>query len=132
VASGLALIAVLEGDTDGAERLYASLESAKGTANFHVPFSFDRLLGLLAATSGRFDTALGHFEDALSFCARAGYRPEHAWTGSDYAELLLTRDGPGDRDKAAALESDALGIARELGMKPLVERVLARREILSA
>ena len=39
--------------------------------------STDRLLGLLAQTMGNFDQAAEHFEDALSFCLRAGYRPEY-------------------------------------------------------
>jgi hypothetical protein len=36
------------------------------------------------------------------------------------------------RARAVALQDEALGIARELGMRPLMERVLARREILKA
>jgi hypothetical protein len=51
---------------------------------------------------------------------------------SDYADALLQRAGPGDRARAVALQDEALGIARELGMRPLMERVLARREILKA
>jgi hypothetical protein len=35
-------------------------------------------------------------------------------------------------EKAAKLQDEALSIARELGMKPLIERILRRREILKA
>lgn len=132
VCSGLALIAMRGGDTAAAERLYGALESAKGTVNFHVGLSFDRLLGLLAASLGRIDAAHAHFDDALVFCERAGYRPEYAWTAADCAELLLRRGGPGDGERAHALDDAAIHIARELGLKPLIERVVARREILSA
>jgi hypothetical protein len=97
-----------------------------------IPLTFDRLLGLLAVTCGRVDAALAHFEEGLAFCDRAGYRPEHAWTAGDYAEALLARGGPGDRDKAVALQDVALATARELEMRPLMERILARREILTA
>ena len=83
-------------------------------------------------TCGRVDTALAHFEDGLAFCDRAGYRPEHAWTGSDYAEALRARGGPGDRERAVALQDTALATARDLEMRPLMERILARREILKA
>ena len=79
---------------------------------------------------GRLDVAAEHFEDALAFCGRAGYRPELAWTSSDYADLLERR---GDRsDRATALRQQSLATANELGMRPLVERLLARRPILKA
>ena len=75
-----------------------------------------------------------HFEDALEFCRNAGYRPELAWSCSDYAyaEMLLDRDEPGDREKAIELQGEALAITQELGMRPLTERILARREMLRA
>jgi hypothetical protein len=117
----------------------------------------DRLLGLLAHTMGDLDKASEHFEDALAFCRKAGYRPELAWTCCDYADLLLTPVGaapepglspskggrpghphrgaptdPANRAKAMALLDESLRISRELGMRPLMERVLARRQILTA
>ena len=75
-------------------------------------------------------------EHALAFCRRAGYRPELAWTCYDYANVLLhpsaTTQGErlesGDREKAISLLDEALGIARELGMGPLMERVIALQE----
>ena len=72
-----------------------------------------------------------HFEDALAFC-RKGYRPELAWTCCDYADMLLERDGDGDRAKAMSLLDESLAISSELGMRPLMERVLSLREILEA
>ena len=41
-------------------------------------------------------------------------------------------DEPGDRVKAIELQDEALAITQELGMRPLTERILARREILRA
>ena len=38
----------------------------------------------------------------------------------------------GDREKAIELQDEALAITQELGMRPLTERILARREILRA
>ncbi len=69
-----------------------------------------------------------HFEDALAFCRKAGYRPELAWTCSDYADALLQRRGPGDRVKADELLAEYLTIATELSMRPLMERVAALEE----
>ena len=96
------------------------------------------MLGLLALTLGQFDDAATHFEEEMSFCRRVGYRPRLAWVCSDYAEMLLDRDDPssdsgiGDREKATELQDEALVITQELGMRPLTERILARREILRA
>ena len=94
--------------------------------------SADRLLGLLCQTMGNLDQATGHFEDALAFCRKAGYRPELAWTCCDYADTLRERDGEGGRAKAVTLLDESLAISSELGMRPLMERVLSRREILRA
>ncbi len=94
--------------------------------------SVDRLLGLLSETMGNPDQAPTHFEDALAFCRKAGYRPELAWTCCDYADTLLQRNEPGDRQKAMSLLDESLAISSDLGMRPLMERVLSRREILKA
>jgi hypothetical protein len=125
--AGLGLIAVQGDDADAAGRFHGTLAAQRGTASFFVPLTTDRLLGLLAATSGRIDAALGHFAEGLAFCDRAGYRTEYAWTAADYADALLAHRGTDGRGKAVALQDEALAIARELGMRPLVERVLARR-----
>ena len=117
---------------------YSHLRSLRGTMwPFCSWISADRLLGLLAQTMGNLDKAAEHFEDALAFCRKAGYRPELAWCCCDYADALLARARqaaplPGNRAKAMALLDEALAISRELGMRPLMERVLSRREILTA
>ena len=87
---------------------------------------------LLAHTMGRLEDAAVQFEDALAFCRKAGYRPELAWTCCDYADALRERNGDGDRAKAIALLDESLAISSELGMRPLMERVLSRRDILKA
>ena len=121
---GLALMAVLQDDSETAAEQYAALQSVYHmTPGMHA----DRLLGLLANTVGNLDTAAAHFEDALGFCRKAGYRPELAWTCCDYADLLLERDAEGDREKAATLLDESLAISSELGMRPLMERVLSRK-----
>jgi DNA-binding SARP family transcriptional activator len=127
--TALGLIAVRRGESEDASRLYDTLAAQQGTASFFVPLAIDRLLGLLAATSGRIDAAVSHFEEGLAFCARAGYRPEYAWTACDYADAL-GRAGMEARTRAVALQDEALELARTLGMRPLAERVLARRQPL--
>jgi hypothetical protein len=46
--------------------------------------------------------------------------------------MLRERDGPGDQAKAMQLLDESLAISTELGMRPLMERVLSRRDILKA
>ena len=94
--------------------------------------SADRLLGLLSQTMGNLGWAVVHFEESLAFCRKAGYRPELAWTCCDYADALRERDGEGDRAYAVSLLDESLSISSELGMRPLMERVLSRRDFLSA
>ena len=143
---GKATVAVQRDDAAAAQEQYGTLES------LHVMLAYsstDRLLGLLSVTMGQLDQAMGHFDDALAFCRNGGYGPELAWTCCDYADALLQRAStqPGrsdssrpvgtpksqdDRAKAMSLLDESLSISRELGMRPLMERVLSRREILNA
>ena len=76
-----------------------------------------------------FDSAPHH---SLTFCRRAGYVTELAWSLCDYADMLLERKDEGDKEKAVAMLDESLAISTELGMRPLMERVLGRREILKA
>src|SRR5262249_12048452 len=78
-----------------------------------------RPLGLLATLLGRYDDAERHFEKALELNARIRARIWVAHTQHDYARMLVERDRPGDREKAAGFAAQALATAREIGMKPL-------------
>ena len=87
--AGLALLAVQQGDVPAAAEQYVALESGRGTMVPGSIVGIDRLLGLLAQTMGKFEDAVEHFEDALSFCDRTGLRPEYAWSAYDYANALV-------------------------------------------
>ena len=129
---GLGLMAVVQSDEGAAQAQYAALAPHTGIMAPLGSITTDRVLGLLAHTVGNLEQAGAHFEDALSFSRKAGYRPELAWTCCDYADLLRDRDAEGDRAKAISLLDESLAISSELGMRPLMERVLSRREILKA
>ncbi len=132
--SGLALLAVLRQDRAVAMEQYAALEPRRGTLVAEGFLTVDRLLGLLAQTMGNLDQAASHFEDALAFSRKAGYRPELAWTCCDYAETLSQGNGDGDggRSKAISLLDESLAISGELGMRPLMERVNVLKEKLAS
>jgi tetratricopeptide (TPR) repeat protein len=127
---GLGLLAAEGCEGVVAKELYSGLKSVAGFAIREIVV--DRVLGLLAATLGNLHQSTAHFEDALAFCRKAGYRPELAWTCCDYADMLKERDADCDRAKAISLLDESLAISSELGMRPLMERVLSRREILKA
>ncbi|MCH8223271.1 MAG: hypothetical protein IH868_07670 [Chloroflexi bacterium] len=121
--------AVSQQDTATAQVVYDGLMPAKDTL---VRVASDRVRGQLARLLGDTDNAIEHFEDALKFTRDNGLRPELAWTCSDYAELLIERDADGDAGRVTELQDEAIAIAQDLGMRPLLERVLAQREILKA
>ena len=134
---GLALIAVQRSDAESANEQYSFLKSQRGN-QLGPATSADRMLGLLAQTMGSLDDAQTHFEDAVAFCRKAGYVVELAWSLCDYADMLLDpstssgRAAEENRQKAMQLLDESLQISTELGMRPLMERVLSRREILKA
>ena len=80
-----------------------------------------RYLGLLAATMSRWREAAQHFEEALKMNAKIGAKQYLANTQQDYASMLIDRDGPGDRDKAFRLLTEAIAMYREIGMPKHVE-----------
>jgi len=90
--------------------------------------AYGQFCGMLAACLGRWDDAEGHFTDALAMNERLGARPYVARTRRGWASMLLDRDAPGDRARAAELiaagpEAEQLGMARELVR---FERLLTR------
>jgi tetratricopeptide (TPR) repeat protein len=84
-----------------------------------------RYLGMLATTMSRWAEAEQHFHVALEMNARIRARPYLAHTQQQYAEMLLSRGRPGDRDTAVSLLDEALTSASQLGMGALTDRVLA-------
>ncbi len=78
------------------------------------------------------DDAAAHFKGGHTFCCDAGNLRVIAWPLCDCADMLLERNGEGDRQKAMQLLKESLAISTDLGMWPLMERVLSRREMPKA
>jgi DNA-binding SARP family transcriptional activator len=89
--------------------------------------SVSRNLGLLAATTERWDDARRHFEDALEANRRIGARSWLAHTQEDYARMLLTGGTRADGDKARELLAEARSTYRKLGMNTWAERAVANQ-----
>ena len=85
--------------------------------------SMAQRLGLLCATTSRWEEGEAHFQAALERNARIGARPWLAHTQRQYAAMLLSRGEGDDREKAADLLAHAADIGRELGMKLLLDQV---------
>jgi len=129
-AISVAYRAVADQDVARCSQLFDELKEFSGRICGSV--QTDRILGLLAAAMSNYESAENYFNQAREFCRSADYRPELARSCSDYSLMLLSRGEPGDHEKANELQDEAIAIATELGMKPLLERVLAKREILKA
>ena len=129
---GLVLLGVYRNDVAPFEDHYPNLKQHGGRLAPFAIIALDRALGLFSLTAGNLDQAAEHMEDAQAFCRKAGCRPELAWTLCDYAETLLQRNEPGDREKAASLLEESLAISTELGMRPLMERVISCQDGLQA
>ena len=131
--AGMALSAVLEKDSDAASDYYdVILAARKSSFMIGMLLNIDHLLGLLAMTRGDSDTAASHLEDGLKFCEDAGYQPEMAWICADLSILLADMDDDGNADRIVELQDKAIEVARTLGMNPILEQVIAHREILKA
>ena len=125
-----AVVAVLRKDAVAAAEHYPALARDKGTVLYPAIFSADHILGLLARTMGDLDAARTHFDDAITFCRKANYRPELAWTCHDYADMIIQSNGSGDPSKVRELVDEADQIALSLSMMPLEEKLVALREQL--
>jgi predicted ATPase/DNA-binding CsgD family transcriptional regulator len=107
--SELGLLAVEQGDRAHCDQLYDALTLFAGEFHWHLD---DRALGEMAATLGRREAALEHFEAAIAQARRHGLRPELALARAQRSALL-----PGSvdcaRDQAVDQSLDRL---RSLGL----------------
>jgi len=82
-----------------------------------------RPLSLLIFIEGADAVLQKRFDDWDNHCLHVTHSP---------MDTLRERDAEGNLAKALALLDESLAISSELGMRPLMERVLSRREILKA
>jgi DNA-binding SARP family transcriptional activator len=117
----LAEVAHSLGDKPRAAYLYESLSPYSDWVGLAYPEismgSVSRYLGILASTLGRWDDGERHFEKGMVMNERIGARPWLAYTQEDYARMLLSRQDPGDLERAEQLLADATTMYRELGMR---------------
>ena len=87
-----------------------------------------RWLGMLATLAGDFDSAEQHCAAALAAVSQfEGCRLLRVNCLHAYAEMLLRRGEPGDRERARAFINEGMAIARETGAGRMTQRLLALR-----
>jgi DNA-binding CsgD family transcriptional regulator len=119
------LVAIHRSKPEHCEEELEFLEQFKGINQ--MPFVLmDRFLGSLAYGAGQTRRAIAHFEDALAFCRKSGYRPELAWTLYDYSKALVN-SGSRDRTRTATLLHEGYDVASQLGMRTLTAAIAAFR-----
>ena len=77
--------------------------------------------GIAAAAGGRWDDAERHFETAFTQAHDMPFVLAQPETRRWYAWMLIDRNEPGDRDKAAGLLKEAIRMYGEIGMPTYVE-----------
>jgi tetratricopeptide (TPR) repeat protein len=87
-----------------------------------------RSIGIVASVLGDFANAERHLLAAIDLSEKTGLRVSLAQGRMNYGDMLLRRDGPGDREKARALLRQAVEAAQDMGMV----RVLADCEAMLA
>jgi tetratricopeptide (TPR) repeat protein len=108
------------GDRKGAANFYPLVRELRETTNIVLfalgPSLIERIAGIGAAAGRQWDLAESHFQTALRQAEELPYEIEGAETRRFYAEMLLDRKGPGDRDRARSLIDEALVTYRRVGM----------------
>jgi tetratricopeptide (TPR) repeat protein len=100
---------------------FAVLANGGSFGSVHAP------LGLLAATAGRWQEAIEHFERAIERNRATGNKPMTAITIRDYAAALVRRAAREDGGKALALFDEAIGMMRAMAMEGHAARAEAGR-----
>ena len=77
--------------------------------------------GIAASCGQQWDVAQEHFETALRQADELPHKIAQPETRRWYAQMLLDRNTPGDRDKARTLLGEAVEMYRTIGMPKHLE-----------
>ena len=88
--------------------------------------------GLLAAVEEKWDKADAAFQRAADTNEENGVLYDQAQVFYEWAVMFQGRSQSGDRERGAELLSRALGIFQRCDAKKDIEKVIARKELLSS
>jgi len=97
----------------------------------------DALKGMLFRAQRRWKESIEHFEKSLQQWEAMGARQWYLYKFArinlyEYARVFLERNQEGDRAKAHNLLNQALEIFQKLGAKIYIEKILAKKKLLTA
>jgi tetratricopeptide (TPR) repeat protein len=122
------------GDRLRSETLHDLLEPFAGLNVLFAPEittgSVARPAAVAATAAGRWERAERLFEVAVERNDEMGARPWATRSRLGFARMLLDRDGPGDRDRAARLLEEAAVRSAKLGASAIESDVARLRELL--
>jgi len=95
------------------------------------------LKAMLLRAQKKWEESIECFEKNLQEYEAVNARQRNAywfskWVLSEYARVYLERDQEGDREKAHTLLNQALEIFQKLGAKKEIERIIAKKKLLTA
>ncbi len=79
------------------------------------------MAGIAAACGGQWEQAEEHYRTALPQSHEIPDKIAQPEVRRWYARMLLDRDGPGDRDKAHELLTEAIAMYHQIGMPKHIE-----------
>ncbi len=114
VVEGLAVL----GERHEAADLYPLVLQAidTGTLTFWYRGPLHTYAGMAAAAGGQWEKAEEHYQTALRQAHELPVAIEQPEVRRWYARMLIDRNGPGDRDKARQLLTEAIATYRQIGM----------------
>jgi AAA ATPase domain len=125
--SALAQACVLLADRTRAEALYELLlpfSDRNAISISTMPFGPVAMrLGMLAGLLERWDDVDPHFDYAVELCGRLGARAIKARVLLEHAQVLVARDGDGDRRRAVELLRESGDLCEQLDLSGIADRV---------
>jgi tetratricopeptide (TPR) repeat protein len=126
------------GEIEKAQNLIDNLHKyALEVENKNLIATADVMRAMLFRAQKKWEESIEHFEKSLQeFEALGARRWNVYWFAKmilcEYARAYLERDQEGDREKAHNLLNQALEIFRKMGAKKEIERIIAKKKLLTA
>jgi len=92
----------------------------------------NRLKGMLSSHERDWKSSIESFEKSKNEFEAMGALPELIPTLYEYGLTYLQRNQEGDREKAHSLLDKALEISRKIGAKKWIEKIIAKKKLLTA
>jgi tetratricopeptide (TPR) repeat protein len=133
------ILAYIElGEIEKAKNLIDNLQRyALEVENKELIASADAQRAMLFRAQNKWEESIEHFEKSLQQFEAIGARRWNVyWFAKmvlcEYARVYLERDQEGDREKAHNLLNQALEIFQKMGAKKEIERIIAKKKLLTA